>query len=243
MVIYGGASLAVYMHGVTKELFKLVQASKKVRDRVESSEHVDSPLYETSQSAKPASDTEDVYAELLWKMNQTREFRVVIDVIAGASAGAINGSMLAKALVHDLPLDAQTAVWLDKADVEHLTDDTVNSWRRIYTLPFLKAVTRMFPARFRANAETRAKLEKFLRKAWLAPPLSGKRLCNILLDALHQVSKGASSKSSLLPYGQRLDFYASITDLFGYPRSFRLNEATVIHEAEHAIAARLVHVE
>ena len=101
----------------------------------------------------------------------------------------------------------------------------------------------MFPARFRANAETRAKLEKFLRKAWLAPPLSGKRLCNILLDALHQVSKGASSKSSLLPYGQRLDFYASITDLFGYPRSFRLNEATVIHEAEHAIAARLVHVE
>jgi len=94
-------------------------------------------------------------------MNQNREFRVVIDVIAGASAGAINGSMLAKALVQDLPLDAQTAVWLAKADVEHLTDDTVDSWRRVYTLPFLKEVTRMFPARFRANAETRTKLEKF----------------------------------------------------------------------------------
>ena len=28
VVIYGGASLAVYMHGVTKELLKLVRASK-----------------------------------------------------------------------------------------------------------------------------------------------------------------------------------------------------------------------
>ena len=242
MVIYGGASLAVYMHGVTKELFKLVQASKAVRDRVES------PADSAQESIPninraPAKDTEDVYADLLWKMNQNGEFRVVIDVIAGASAGAINGSMLAKSLVHDLSLDAQTEVWLSKADVDHLTDDTVNSWRRVYTLPFLKAVTRMFPARFRANAETRAKLEKFLRKAWLAPPLSGKRLCNILLDALREVSASATKESTLLPYGQRLDFYASITDLFGYPRSFRLNDSTVIREAEHAIAARLVHVE
>jgi len=242
VVIYGGASLAVYMHGVTKELFKLVQASKAVRDRVEApADSAQTAALSTDQET--AKDTEDVYADLLWKMNQNGEFRVVIDVIAGASAGAINGSMLAKSLVHDLSLDAQTAVWLSKADVEHLTDDTVNSWRRVYTLPFLKAVTRMFPARFRANAETRAKLEKFLRKAWLAPPLSGKRLCNILLDALQEVSAGSTGESTLLPYGQRLDFYASITDLFGYPRSFRLNDSTVIREAEHAIAARLVHVE
>ena len=253
MVIYGGASLAVYMHGVTKELFKLVQASKTVRDRVEA-QHQASPSDSLSNSyvapnLTQPKDTEDLYANLLWRMNQRSEFRVVIDVIAGASAGAINGAMLSKALVHDLSLDAQTEVWLDKADVEHLTDDTVNSWRRIYTLPFLKAVTRMFPARFRANSETRAKLEKFLRKAWLAPPLSGKRLCNILLSALQEVSNTpnteatAGQQSSLLPHGQRLDFYASITDLFGYPRSFRLNESTVIHEAEHAIAARLVHIE
>ncbi len=232
VVIYGGASLAVYMHGVTKELFKLVQASKRVRDTLE----------EGTPSTTDVTDTEDIYEQLLLKMNQVREFRVVIDVIAGASAGAINGSMLAKALVNDLPLDAQTDVWLEKADVDHLTDDTVNSWRRVYTLPFLKAVTRLFPPRFRSNSETRMKLERFLRKAWLTPPLSGKRLCNMLLDALQQVNK-AHTGSSLLPHGQRLDFYASITDLFGYPRSFRLNEATVIREAEHAVVARLLHIE
>lgn len=232
VVIYGGASLAVYMHGATKELFKLVQASKRVRDIMQ----------EGAPAAERITDTEDVYEQLLLKMNQTSEFRVVIDVIAGASAGAINGSMLAKALVNDLPLDAQTAVWLEKADVDHLTDDTVNSWRRVYTLPFLKAVTRLFPPRFRSNSETRIKLERFLRKAWLTPPLSGKRLCNILLDALTQVNT-ARKGSSLLPPGQRLDFYASITDLFGYPRSFRLNESSVARETEHAVVARLLHVE
>jgi len=232
VVIYGGASLAVYMHGATKELFKLVQASKRVRDT----------LQEGTPSAASTSDTEDVYEQLLLKMNRSKEFRVVIDVIAGASAGAINGSMLAKSLVNDLPLDAQTDVWLEKADVDHLTDDTVNSWRRVYTLPFLKAVTRLFPPRFRTNNETRIKLERFLRKAWLTPPLSGKRLCNILLDALKQVNT-ARKGSSLLPPGQRLDFYASITDLFGYPRSFRLNESTVAQETEHAVVARLLHVE
>ena len=232
VVIYGGASLAVYMHGATKELFKLVQASKRVRDT----------LQEGTQAPTNTGDTEDVYEQLLLQINRSKEFRVVIDVIAGASAGAINGSMLAKSLVNDLPLDAQTDLWLEKADVDHLTDATVNSWRRIYTLPFLKAVTRLFPPRFRSNSETRIKLERFLRKAWLTPPLSGKRLCNILLDALAQVN-GARRGSSLLPPGQRLDFYASITDLFGYPRSFRLNESTVAQETEHAVVARLLHVE
>ncbi len=232
VVIYGGASLAVYMHGATKELFKLVQASKRVRDT----------LQEGTQAPTNTGDTEDVYEQLLLQINRSKEFRVVIDVIAGASAGAINGSMLAKSLVNDLPLDAQTDLWLEKADVDHLTDATVNSWRRIYTLPFLKAVTRLFPPRFRSNSETRIKLERFLRKAWLTPPLSGKRLCNILLDALAQVNS-ARRGSSLLPPGQRLDFYASITDLFGYPRSFRLNESTVAQETEHAVVARLLHVE
>jgi len=237
VVIYGGASLAVYMHGVTKELFKLVQASKRVRERADAN-------YEIAGQAPP-KDTEDVYCELLTQMNTSREFRVVIDVIAGASAGAINGSMLAKAIANDLPLDAQTDVWLEKADVNHLTDDTIDSWRRVYTLPFLKAIIRLFPPRFRANAETRTKLEKFMRKAWLNPPLSGKRLCHILLDALNQVGslQSPAKQSSLLPFGQRLDFYASVTDLFGYPRSFRLNESTVVREAEHAVVARLLHVE
>ena len=37
---------------------------------------------------------------------------VVVDIIAGASAGGINGTMLARALCHDLPITAQRGLWL-----------------------------------------------------------------------------------------------------------------------------------
>ena len=48
--------------------------------------------------------------------------------------------------------------------------------------------------------------------------------------------------SSLLPPGQRLDVYASITDLFGYPRLIRVHDRLVAREREHAALCRLSHV-
>ena len=38
--------------------------------------------------------------------------RVLVDVIAGASAGGINGIMLARALAFDLSLDPHRKLWL-----------------------------------------------------------------------------------------------------------------------------------
>ena len=94
VVIYGGASLAIYMHGVTKELLKLIRASKVLhemgRERAQKLQYHDSADHREM-------DTEAVYFELLKKINLQCHFRVVIDVIAGASAGAINGVMLGKA--------------------------------------------------------------------------------------------------------------------------------------------------
>ena len=43
-----------------------------------------------------------------------------VDIIAGASAGGINGTMLARALSHDLPMNALRSLWLDNADVSVL---------------------------------------------------------------------------------------------------------------------------
>ena len=65
LVCYGGISLAVYMHGITKEILKLVRASAAlhgIRDRNKRSaatffDHID-PL-------DPEYDTEAVYFELL----------------------------------------------------------------------------------------------------------------------------------------------------------------------------------
>ena len=45
------------------------------------------------------------------------ELRIIVDIIAGASAGGISGTMLARVLCHDLPIDQLSVLWLNKADV------------------------------------------------------------------------------------------------------------------------------
>ena len=57
-------------------------------------------------------DTEVVYFELLREIGRHVELRVIVDVIAGASAGGINGVMLARALAHDLPVAHLRDMWL-----------------------------------------------------------------------------------------------------------------------------------
>ncbi|MGD8830593.1 MAG: DUF3376 domain-containing protein, partial [Pseudomonadales bacterium] len=94
VVIYGGASLAVYMHGVTKELLKLVRASKVLHEM--GRERAQTAAYRDSADHRE-HDTEAIYFEILKRVNERCHFRVVVDVIAGASAGAINGVMLGKA--------------------------------------------------------------------------------------------------------------------------------------------------
>ena len=62
----------------------------------------------------------------------------IVDIIAGASAGGINGTMLARALAHDLPMEALRDLWLDNADVTVLLspDARAGGWSKW----FLQAV-------------------------------------------------------------------------------------------------------
>ena len=109
VVLYGGVSLAIYMHGTTKELHRLVKASAL-----------------EDQGAPVAGETpsEAVYRRLLRWMRDRDErrvrTRVVVDVIAGTSAGGINGVYLAKALAHNLSQDALRDVWLERGDISGL---------------------------------------------------------------------------------------------------------------------------
>ena len=87
VVCYGGVSLAIYMHGITKELQKLVETSRR---------------FELDPSHNPFAEgsVEHAYFQAL---RRTRErdgltTRVVVDVVSGTSAGGINGICLAKAL-------------------------------------------------------------------------------------------------------------------------------------------------
>src|SRR3546814_17417493 len=79
LVCYGGVSLAVYMHGIVKEVWKLAQASQAWHD---------------GGDEAALSDTAAVYAGVLDEIAPHLRLRVLIDIIAGASAGGINGVCL-----------------------------------------------------------------------------------------------------------------------------------------------------
>ena len=239
VVIYGGASLAVYMHGVTKELLKLVRASKAFhelgRERALRSRYADAP-------DPREADTEAVYFELVKRINEHCHFRVVVDVIAGASAGAINGVMLGKAIVDDGLLEVQTPLWLNDADVEHMAPPGRSRWQKWYLQPLLRALAFWLPGDLVDRPETREKLTRLVRSSWFQPPFSGEVLCKHFFAALQAMIASRRSDSTLLPPGGRLDVFASLTDLNGYPSRLRLNEALVASDREHAAFCRLSHL-
>ncbi len=121
LVCYGGVSLAVYMHGITKELHKLARASKTLH---QPGCDVSSGYLENAHDLENReTDSETVYFELLRIIKQQLNLRVIVDVASGASAGGINALMLSRAISHDLPLDAHRQMWLKYADVTELMDD------------------------------------------------------------------------------------------------------------------------
>ena len=73
--------------------------------------------------ADTGAPTEAVYAELLAgvaKENDGVRTRVVVDVVAGTSAGGINGIYLTKAIAHNLSQDALRDLWFDRGDMSQL---------------------------------------------------------------------------------------------------------------------------
>jgi len=96
LVLNGGVSLAVWMGGVTHELDLLRRASRG--DREESVPEEDRPVFG------------------MWKRYAERaNYKVLIDVIAGTSAGGVNGTLLAAAIGRGSQLPDLRATWLKSA--------------------------------------------------------------------------------------------------------------------------------
>src|SRR5208282_3404322 len=115
----------------------------------------------------PEYDTEADYFELLREIGRKVELRVIVDVIAGASAGGINGTMLARALSHDLPTVRLRDLWLDHADVSELLapEARARGWSKWFLRPLIWPVgaSRLVFAR---HAGVPAKLPMFVRSRW-----------------------------------------------------------------------------
>jgi patatin-related protein len=111
LVCYGGVSLAVYMHGITKELHKLLRAARKFDEHP-----VTNPF---------DGGTEAVYFDALTDIAATGpRLMVSIDIIGGTSAGGINGIALSKAIGRNASLEPLKKVWIDDGDIRKLLRGT-----------------------------------------------------------------------------------------------------------------------
>jgi patatin-related protein len=235
LVCFGGVSLAVYMHGISKEILKLVRASSALHAIADRADRAKSTFFDRCDAGDPEYDTEPIYFELLREIGHDLDLRVVVDIIAGASAGGINGTMLARALSHDLPMGPLRALWLDNADVSVLLslDAKAGKWSKWFLKPFLWAAAKSARFGLIRDIEVRQKLSLFVRSRWFKPPLDGKVMAALMYDAVTAMGSPRHPKASLLPSGHSLDLFVTLTDFHGYHQLLQIHDPPLIYELDH----------
>lgn len=226
LVCYGGVSLAVYMHGVTKELWHLARASRAFHS-----------------TEAPPSGSAGVYEALLQAIEKDSgiRLRVLPDILSGASAGGINAVFLAQAIHSGASLEPLTDLWLENADVDRLLDpDARPLWRfaKLWAQPIAwwllsrpgNAVSESVAPETRS--EVRTKVSRFIRGRWFQPPFSGIGMSGLLFDALQTMADGELGPP-LLPDGHPIDLFVTATDFRGYIEMLRLNSPPLVEESEH----------
>lgn len=222
LVCYGGVSLAIYIHGVTREIFHLTRASRLLDDK----------RHEKNVS-KPRG-SEKVWMEILQELSVETELLVIVDVVTGASAGAINAVALSRALAYDLPLDAHRELWLHSADVSELMESTnmAKSWSKWYLYFPINYLIKYFWPILAKDHEAKSKLNAFFRAKWFRPPFSGKRLDKIILNGFDALGDSGNNQHSLIPTGQKLTCMITVTNYYGYQSYLPMHSEEVM-EVEH----------
>ncbi len=228
LICYGGVSLAIYMHGVTREIWHILRASRAFHD-----------------GTSPKRKCEAVYHELLAEMSSVSgvKLRVLTDIIAGSSAGGINGIFLSQAIVTGQSLEPLTDMWLEMADVDVLLDPDarpLSRFSKFWATPIAWMILRRRGGAVErtvakeAQEEVAAKLSRFVRARWFAPPFGGNVFSKLLLDALNAMA-ASETESQLLPTNQPLDLFVTVTDFNGHDQVLRLNSPEIVTESEHRI--------
>ena len=235
LVCFGGVSLAVYIHGICKEILKLVRASSALHRITDRSQRAKAAFFDFADPKDPEYDTEADYFELLREIGGKLELRVIVDTLAGASAGGINASMLARALSHDLSTAKLRDLWLENADVTVLLapEARAGMWSKWILRPLIRAVAATGAFDLVKDREVRQKLSLFLRSRWFKPPFSGRVMAELMYDAATAMGEPKSPAASLLPSGQGLDLFVTLTDYHGYRQLLQIHDPPLIYELEH----------
>ncbi|MCC3861846.1 patatin-like protein [Pseudemcibacter aquimaris] len=233
LVCFGGVSLAIYMHGVSKEILKLARASKAIHASPDPLHSSRKTYAYPNDNVTDIPDTELVYFEILKGFAPELDIRVIIDTIAGASAGGMNSVFLARAIAHDLNFDHLRHHWLIEADVSKLTENKKKAgrWDRLVTKPLINLLSGKFLGNGNLSKQVKEKLPALLNIWDLKPPFDGKHLVGLVYGGLKGMGK--VNFQSLLPRGHELDLFVTLTDFYGYKRSMLLNDPPIISELEH----------
>mgnify|MGYP005853274607 CR=1 FL=1 len=229
LVCYGGVSLAVYMHGITKEVWHLARASRA--------------FHHTSATA--LDGVAAAYRDFLQTLRQDHglSLRVLPDVLTGASAGGVNAVFLAQAIHAGHSLEPLTDLWLTNADVSELTDPEAEPmWRfaKLWAQPiaewFLSRPGNAVSATVspETRSEVRAKVSRLVRGRWFSPPFSGAKFSAMLFEALGKM-EAEGDGFPLLPPGYPVDLIVTATDFRGHPNRLRLNSPPHVEETEHRL--------
>jgi patatin-related protein len=235
LVCFGGVSLAVYMHGISQEILKLVRASGVLHGIADRTQRTHASFFDGVDRSDPEYDTEDVYFELLRDIGRSVELRVIVDVIAGASAGGIIGTMLARALGHDLPMRKLRELWLDNADVTVLLspDTRASVWSKWFLKPLIWGAAKTGMLGAIRDIEVRQKVSLFVRSRWFRPPLDGRIMSRLMYDAVTSMGAPRNPSASLLPSDHTLDLFVTLTDFYGYHQLVQIHDPPLIYERDH----------
>ncbi len=145
----------------------------------------------------PRTDTEHAYFEALGDL--AREQVLVsanIDIVAGTSAGGINGVCLAKVLARNGSQDALKRLWINEGDLTKLLNaPPIGGWRARAVLAVGRTLMR-------------------LRQP--VSPLRGARMSQLLYDAISAMDQPVDpDRPSLLLPATPLDLFVTTTDLDG----------------------------
>ena len=204
LVCYGGVSLAIYMHGITKEIHNLLLASS---------------AYDSPTNPFPPAHSEHAYWELLHRMERGEaghgaglRTRVVVDIISGTSAGGINGICLAKAIALNRSQDALKILWFERGDIKQLAAGP--TW-----LPLrLKA-----PWLFLKSAIHGTPLRGDDMCRWLYDAF----------ETMDRTPSSYPAPATLLPDDQSLDLFVTTTDFQGYRRELPIYDPRIVTDVAH----------
>src|SRR3546814_16320466 len=110
LVLYGGVYLAVYMNGIATEFWSALRASRS----------------HTGTGGAALGGTPAVYRDLLQELEALtsgEKLRIVVDAVAGTSAGGVNGAALARAVVDGADASVLNRVRIEEADIAAMRCD------------------------------------------------------------------------------------------------------------------------